>query len=123
MLSLNVSKNKKFLNLKILKRTINIVYTDFRANYENKSYQKQPLEVFCNRRCIYKFCKIPRKIPVLESLFPATLLKMKLWHKCFPVNFAEFLRTPLLQNTSGQLLLSYVCRQFCNKICNIMNTK
>ena len=25
---------------------------------------------------------------------PATLLKKRLWHKCFPVNFAKFLRTP-----------------------------
>ena len=25
--------------------------------------------------------------------------------KCFPVNFAKFLRTPFLQNTSGRLLL------------------
>ena len=53
------------------------------------------------------------KIPVLESLFnkvaglrPATLLKKRLWHKCVPVNFAKFLRTPLLQNTSGWLLLT-----------------
>ena len=35
---------------------------------------------------------------------PATLLKRKLWHRCFPVNFAKFLRTPFLQNTSGRLL-------------------
>ena len=53
------------------------------------------------------------KIPVPESLFnkvaglrPATLLKKRLWHKCFPVNFAIFLRAPLLQNTSGWLLLT-----------------
>ena len=32
-------------------------------------------------------------------------LKKKLWHRCFPVNFATFLRTPFLQNTSGRLLL------------------
>ena len=32
---------------------------------------------------------------------PATLLKKRLWHRCFPVNFAKFLRTPFLQNTSG----------------------
>ena len=32
---------------------------------------------------------------------PATLLKKRLWHRCFPVNFATFLRTPVLQNTSG----------------------
>ena len=24
----------------------------------------------------------------------ATLLKKKLWHKCFPLNFVKFLRTP-----------------------------
>ena len=36
---------------------------------------------------------------------PATLLKNRLWHRCFPTNFAKFLRTPFLQNTSGQLFL------------------
>ena len=36
---------------------------------------------------------------------PATLLKKKLWHRCFPVNFWKFLRTPFIQNTSGRLLL------------------
>ena len=25
---------------------------------------------------------------------PATLLKKRLWHKCFPMNFAKFLRIP-----------------------------
>ena len=28
-----------------------------------------------------------------------------LWHRCIPVNFAKFLKTPFSQNTSGQLLL------------------
>ena len=32
---------------------------------------------------------------------PATLLKKRLWHRCFLVNFAKSLRTPFLQNTSG----------------------
>ena len=36
---------------------------------------------------------------------PATLLKKRLWHWCFPVNFAKFLRTPFSNNTFGQLLL------------------
>ena len=31
--------------------------------------QKQPLEVFCKKRCSKKFLKINRKTPVLESLF------------------------------------------------------
>ena len=29
-----------------------------------------------------------------RSLRPATLLKKGLWHRCFPVNFVKFLRTP-----------------------------
>ena len=33
------------------------------------------------------------------------LLKKWLWHRCSPVNFAKFLKTPFLQNTSGRLLL------------------
>ena len=28
-----------------------------------------------------------------EGLNPATLLKKRLWHRCFPVNFKKFLRT------------------------------
>ena len=38
---------------------------------------------------------------------PATLLRKSLWYRCFPVNFAKFLRTPFLQNTSGRLLLLF----------------
>ena len=39
---------------------------------------------------------------------PATLLKERLWHSCFPVNFAKFLRTRFLQNTYGWLLLNFL---------------
>ena len=41
----------------------------------------------------------------VASFTLATLLKKRLWHRCFPVNFAKFLRTPFLQNTSGRLFL------------------
>ena len=34
-------------------------------------------------------------------LRPATLLKKRLWLRCFPMNFAKFLRTPFLQNTQA----------------------
>ena len=29
----------------------------------------------------------------IAGLRPATLFKKRLWHKCFPVNFARFLRS------------------------------
>ena len=41
----------------------------------------------------------------LLRLSPASLLKKRLWHRCFPVNFAKFLRATFLENTSKLLLL------------------
>ena len=74
--------------------------------------QKQPPEVFCKNIYSQKFRKIYRK-HLYQSLFfnkvaslrPAILLKKRLWHRCFPVNFAKFLITPFSQNTSRRLLL------------------
>ena len=43
-----------------------------------------------------------------QSLRPATLLKKRLWHRCFPVKIWKFLRTLFLQYTSGRLLLLMV---------------
>ena len=43
-----------------------------------------------------------------ESQSATTFLKKRLWHRCFPVNFAIFLRTLFLQNTSARLLLSSI---------------
>ena len=44
--------------------------------------------------------QIHRKTPVSE-----TLLKKSLWHSCFPVNFAKFLRTLFLTEHLRWLLL------------------
>ena len=41
----------------------------------------------------------------VAGLRPATLLKKRLWYRCFPVNFVKFVRTPFLQSISGWLLL------------------
>ena len=40
------------------------------------------------------------------GLRPATLLKKRLWHKCFPVNFAIFLITPFFTEDLWLLLLT-----------------
>ena len=37
----------------------------------------------------------------VAGLRPATLLKKRLWHRCFLVNFLKILRKPFQQNTSG----------------------
>ena len=53
----------------------------------NKPLEKQPPEVF----------------------YKKGVLKKRLWHRCFLVNFAKLLRTPFWQNTSVQLLLPLKC--------------
>ena len=33
---------------------------------------------------------------IYTGLRPATLLKKRLWHRCFPAKFLKFLETPFL---------------------------
>ena len=42
---------------------------------------------------------------VFAGLRSVTLLNKRLRPRCFPVNFAKFVKTPFLQDTSGRLLL------------------
>ena len=45
----------------------------------------------------------------------AVLLKMRLWDRCFPVNFTKFLRTPFLPEHLLWLLLKYFVYQFLGR--------
>ena len=55
-------------------------------------------EVFCNKVVLRNLAKSTGR-HLCQSLFfnivadakPATLLKKRVWHRCFPVNFAKFL--------------------------------
>ena len=68
--------------------------------------QKQPPEVLCKKKCSYKIRKIHCKTPVPESL---NFIKKETLRRCFPMNFAKFLKTPFLHNISGRLLLKVHC--------------
>ena len=52
----------------------------------------------------------------VASLRPATLFKKRLWHRCFHVNFAKFLRTPFLTEHFWWLLLYLRRRNFCKYV-------
>ena len=76
-------------------------------------------EVFCKKGVLRKFTEFAGK-HLCQSLFfnkfaglkPVTLLKMRLWHSCFPVNFLKFLRTPFYIEYLRWLLLSVVLSFF-----------
>ena len=55
---------------------------------------KQPSEAFFKKDVMGNFAEFTKNTSVPESLF---------W--CFLVNFAKFVRTPFLQNSTGRLLL------------------
>ena len=47
---------------------------------------------------------------------PPTLLKKRLWHRCFPVNFVKFLRTLLTEHLRWLLLYWYILWTLSNLI-------
>ena len=97
-----------------------IYYSILLESYRSSSvvlnqYRGSHRRCFMKKSVLRNFTKFTGK-HLCQSLFfnkvadlrPATVFKKRLWHKCFPVNFVKFLRTPFLQNTSGRLLLSKV---------------
>ena len=77
----------------------------YRSSHHLCSLRKNVLKIFC---------KDHRKTPVLIFFLNKAA---ELQRSCFPVNFDKFLRTPLLQNTSGRLLqripdLKHFCKNF-----------
>ena len=53
---------------------------------------------------------------------PATLLKNRPWHRCFPANFAKFLKMPFLTGHPRWLLLKMLNRKMISWICgHILN--
>ena len=62
-------------------------------------------EVFCKKCALRNVAKFTGK-HLCQSLFRTTLLRRRLWHRCFSVNFAKFLRTPFLTEHLRWMLLA-----------------
>ena len=75
--------------------------TSFAWRFEIVNLRSSRPDVFCRKDVLKNFAKFTGKY-LCQSLFfnkvaglrPATLLKKRLWHRCFLVNFAKFLKTP-----------------------------
>ena len=104
------------------------------ANFFKNTYSEEHLGTLLTEaatRSVLKgkvFLEISRNSPEnpCTRVRSATLFKKRLWYRCFPVNFAKFLRTSFLKNTSGRLLryssnfsvvqnnFLFLCRCFSN---------
>ena len=82
-------------------------------------YRSSRPEVFCKKGVLRNFTKFTGK-RLCQNLFfskatglkPATLLKKRPWHWCFPVNFTKFLRKPFYLEHLWWLLLHIFCLHF-----------
>ena len=81
-------------------------------------------EVFCKKGVLRNFAKFTGK-HLCQNLFfnkvaglrPVTLLKKRLWHRCFPVNFVKFLRTPFFIEHLWWLLLYPIIQYLWTHLC------
>ena len=108
-------KVKKTIPLLQVKANSDGFYMEqLKSNYGRRELyfcQKQLPRLLCKKGVLRNFTKFTG-IHLYQSLFfnkvtglkPASLLKKRLWHNIFPVNFVKFLRRPFLQNTSGRLV-------------------
>ena len=86
-----------------------------RGDHCKELFRTSPRRCSVKKGALKNFAKLTRR-QLCQSLFfnkvpglrPATLLKMRLWRRCFSVNFAKFLRTLFLQNSSRRLLLIFL---------------
>ena len=95
----------------------------------NEETQNQPPEKFSKKKGAFRnFEKFIGKHSG-TGLLPATLLKKRLWHRCFPVNFAKFLRTHFLQKTFrllkfiSQFVKMYITIVGINNLCSCTVSK
>ena len=69
-------------------------FADFRGSHRGCSVRKGVLRNFAKftRKHLYQSLSFNK----VAGLRPAPLLKKRPWHRCFPVNFVKFVRTPFL---------------------------
>ena len=87
-------------------------------------------DVFCKKDVLRDFTKSTGK-HLCQSLFfnkvaglrPATLLKKRLWYRCFLVNFVKFLRTLFFSEHLRWLLLWWLQRWFSKFVSEVINSK
>ena len=89
-------------------------------------------QLFANvlqNRCSYEFPDIHKKMSVLKPLLiqleawrPATLIKKRPQHKCFPLNVTNIFRIAFLWNTSGGCFSMVEELDLCRRIYKRVNT-
>ena len=95
LLNVDIYMYNKFLRKSSFSLSMSYEDPRFRS-----SHQRCSIEIVA----LKNFIKFTGK-HLCKALLLITLLKKRLGHRCFPVNFVNFSRTPFSYNTSRRLLL------------------
>ena len=79
-----------------------------RSSQQRRSIRKGVLKsfaIFTEKLLSWSLFLIKLQVFRLASLQVYIFIKMRLQHRCFPLNIAKILRTPILKNTCVRLLL------------------
>ena len=68
-------------------------------NKDNHCYDPSRLDVLS--RSSHRRCSVKKGVLKNFAIFTGKHLRKRLQHRCFPVNIAKYLRTPILMNISG----------------------
>ena len=117
VLSILVSESKQISMLQLISsfNEVNFFLIEFRSS--------RP-EMFCRKGVLKNFAKFTGN-HLCQSLFfnkdlrPATLLKKRLWHRCFLVNIAKSLRAPFFTEQLRWLLLRVYVQMTYNYVLGI----
>ena len=88
---------------KISKNTFFIEHLQTTASDLSSVLRSSRPEVFCKKGVLRNFAKFAGKHLCQTLLFN----KRRLWHRCFPVNFVKFLRTPFFTEHLQWLFLYF----------------
>ena len=117
VLSILVSESKQISMLQLISyfNEVNFFLIEFRSS--------RP-EMFCRKGVLKNFAKFTgnhlcRSLFFNKDLRPATLLKKRLWHRCFLVNIAKFLRTNFFTEQLRWLLLRVYVQMTYNYVLGI----
>ena len=71
------------------------------------AFRRRPPGGVISKEVFLTISQNPQENTCARVSYLSNFTKKRLWHECFTVNFAKFLRTPFLQNTSGRLLVAF----------------
>ena len=79
-------------------------------------FRSSHLEMFCKKSVLRNFAKFTGK-HLCQDLFFDKVAGLRLWHRCFSVNFVKFLRTHFLIEHLRWLLLLFLSAYMLLPVC------